>query len=236
MGTSKGNIGRKMYIDETWRKNVSAGNTLKRVTLDKQCKKCLSSFSVIRTVSKTGNINSPKYEKVFCSKKCSNSHSVSDITKKKISKSLCKIREERKCVVCDSFFLLYKRQHTCSKKCQRIYRRSMYLNTLDVYKRYRVECIFRFSLNDYPDSFDFSLIDKYGWYKAVNNGNNPNGISRDHMMSIRYGFDNNIPAEYIRHPANCQLLRQSVNVSKGKKTSITLDELLKRIEQWPIVI
>lgn len=97
---------------------------------------------------------------------------------------------------------------------------------------YRQAAAFNFNLKDYPDRFNFSLIKKYGWYKAANRGNNLNGISRDHMVSVKYGFDNNIDPKTIGHPANCDLVRHSENSSKHSGCSITLEELLERIEKW----
>jgi hypothetical protein len=97
---------------------------------------------------------------------------------------------------------------------------------------YRADCAFKFNLSDFPDEFDFTLIESYGWYKPKNRGDNLNGISRDHAVSVRYGFDNNLPAEHLAHPANCVLMRHGDNVSKYSKNSISYDDLLKRIEEW----
>lgn len=97
---------------------------------------------------------------------------------------------------------------------------------------YRADCAFKFSLKDYPDEFDFTLVETHGWYKAKNRGDNLGGISRDHMVSVRWGFDNNIPAEHISHPANCQLIQHGKNVSKGTSNSISYQELLERIKHW----
>lgn len=116
----------------------------------------------------------------------------------------------------------------CSNKCA-INNRRVDNGSL---KSYRNQCKFKFSLNEFNDEFDFSLIDNYGWYKAKNNGDNPDGVSRDHCLSVRYGFDNNIDPLIISHPANCQLVTQRENASKGSKCSITLEELLEKIEAW----
>lgn len=97
---------------------------------------------------------------------------------------------------------------------------------------YRSACSFNFSLKDFPDEFDFSLVESNGWYRAKNHGNNQNGISRDHKISVKYGFENGIDPNIISHPANCQLLPHTANVSKGKKCSITLENLLNLIEKW----
>ena len=52
------------------------------------------------------------------------------------------------------------------------------------------------------------------------------------MISRNYGWLNNIPPEVIAHPANCEMIIQSNNTSKGTKCSITLEELYERIEHW----
>ena len=80
-----------------------------------------------------------------------------------------------------------------------------------------------FSLDAYPEEFDFSLIEKYGWYKAKNNGDNPNGVSRDHMFSVKDGFLNKIDPKIISHPANCRLVLQRENAKKRNKSCITLE-------------
>ena len=100
--------------------------------------------------------------------------------------------------------------------------------------RYRQLCKFRFALNDYPDEFNFGLIEEYGWYQAKNNGDNPNGVSRDHRYSISEGFKNRIDPYYISHPANCKLMRHHDNNKKDRECSITLEELIKAIEEWDV--
>lgn len=97
---------------------------------------------------------------------------------------------------------------------------------------YRNKCKFNFSLNDFPQEFDFSLIEKYGWYKASNRGNNLSGVSRDHMVSVKYGFENNIDPKIIAHPANCCLLQHNDNFKKLGKCSLTLEQLEGRIQIW----
>jgi DNA-binding CsgD family transcriptional regulator len=98
--------------------------------------------------------------------------------------------------------------------------------------RYRQLCEFKFSLNEFPNKFNFNLIEKYGWYKAKNRGDNPNGVSRDHMYSVKEGFKNNINPYYLSHPANCILMVHNENNKKKTKCSITLEELINRVEEW----
>jgi len=119
-------------------------------------------------------------------------------------------------------------QKFCCKDCAR---KNRYKNkTID--KTYKILTQFNFSLNTYPEEFNFKLIEEYGWYKAKNHGNNLNGISRDHILSVNEGFKNNINPLILAHPANCQLLPHNKNVSKGIKCGITLDNLLLKIEKW----
>jgi hypothetical protein len=98
------------------------------------------------------------------------------------------------------------------------------------YEYYRPSCKFNFNLDDYKDEFDFTLIEKYGWYKPTNRGNNLGGVSRDHMYSVGEGFKNKIDPKIISHPANCRLMKHNENNSKNNICSITLDELLERIK------
>jgi hypothetical protein len=65
---------------------------------------------------------------------------------------------------------------------------------------------------------DGSLIEKYGWYKAKNNGNNLGGVSRDHMLSVSEGYKLSIDPYFLSHPANCKLMVHSENISKNKKS------------------
>jgi len=96
------------------------------------------------------------------------------------------------------------------------------------YKEYSQMCRFKFNFQDYPQEFNINLIQQYGWY----NRDNPNGISRDHMISISYGWKKNISPKIIRHPANCQLMLYEHNKDKGWRSSINLNELLTRIRDW----
>jgi Rps23 Pro-64 3,4-dihydroxylase Tpa1-like proline 4-hydroxylase len=116
----------------------------------------------------------------------------------------------------------------CSPDCRRDFRRK----DMDTFKIYKAETNFKFNLADYPDKFDFSLIEKYGWYSPSNKNNNLGGVSRDHMLSVKEGFELGIDPKLLSHPANCKLMIHNDNVSKNKKSSITLEELLERIENF----
>lgn len=192
----------------------------------------------------------------FCSRSCANSRGprseefknkvskkltgrkLSKETKKKLSgdnhpkrrgKNLPPVIQNKKCLYCCvDYDTKSHRQKYCSQKCY----------SLDVqskktaFENYRNKCEFKFNLYDYPEEFDLSLIETYGFYSASNRGNNLEGVSRDHKISVRYGFNNNIDPEIISHPANCELMKQNENSSKKTNCSISLDDLKLKIVYW----
>ena len=137
-----------------------------------------------------------------------------------------KIKPEKICRNCNSSF--FTTNKFCSQECRRNYDRK----DMDSYRIYKSDTNFKFNLADYPEEFDFSLIEKYGWYSPSNKNNNLDGVSRDHMLSVREGFELGINPEIISHPANCELMIHRNNISKNKKSSITLEELLERIKNF----
>lgn len=201
-----------------WNKRTSSENIL---SLERNCKKCNNVFYVEYREGQTPPPN------IFCSRSCANSRGPrSEDFKSKIRAKLLK-NNINTCLCCNTSFS-GKRKKYCSKKCISEYRKINW----DDYKRYRNECAFKFSLNHYPNEFNFDLIEKYGWYLPKNRGDNLNGVSRDHMISIKYGYENNIDPKIISHPANCMLLRHNDNVSKHKKCSLTIEQLLEKIQIW----
>ena len=133
----------------------------------------------------------------------------------------------KKCKGCNN---LFKRSNKvfCSNECRIQFRRK----DMTEFKIYKTETNFNFNLSDYPDEFDFTLIEKYGWYSPSNKKNNLGGVSRDHMLSVKEGFELGIDPKLLAHPANCKLMIHNDNVSKNKKSSISLEELLERIENF----
>jgi hypothetical protein len=184
------------------------------------CKKLISGEKA-RNINKF--IKSKRQNFGYCSKLCRKEH------KYKIS---------HKTVSCLSCGKIFDKQNNdisinnfCSHSCSATYsnkKRAKY-DPLDNYKIYRWHCRFKFGLSKYPDEFNFELIKKYGWYSSKNN---IGGISRDHMVSVKYGFENKIDPKIISHPANCKLMTQNENIKKFKKCSMSLEELLIRIELW----
>lgn len=105
-------------------------------------------------------------------------------------------------------------------------------------KEYSYACRFTFGISSYPEWFSCAstLISEFGWYSTPGSARsgklNTTGISRDHMVSMSYGFKNNIPPHIISHPANCELLQHTNNQHKNKKCSISIEELYIRIEKF----
>lgn len=216
--------------------NNSRLGKLKEFCVD--CSKCKKKFVVSER-----ELQFPKKEKYFCSRGCANSHTITDDQKKKVSSKLTgkiyanPVEVTIECVVCKRPFTYIKHytkkdKKVCSSACANRKRGESQRLQRPALINYRADCAFKFNLNDYPKEFDFSLINEHGWYKPKNRGDNLTGVSRDHMVSVRYGFNNNIPSEHLAHPANCRLLQHGKNVSKGIKNSITYEELLIRIKQW----
>ena len=206
------------------------------------CNKCNIEFSVIEREQKF-----PSKQKYFCSISCSNSHVVTDNQRKKTSESLTgkpyvkPFNKVKNCENCQIEFTFIKQyalieNRFCSHSCATTFttrdRNKESRKNRDALTNYRADCAFKFSLNNYPTEFEFALVEQHGWYKPKNRGDNLYGVSRDHMVSVKYGFDNNIDSTVISHPANCRLMLQSENVSKNSKNHITYEELLVRIQEW----
>jgi hypothetical protein len=56
------------------------------------------------------------------------------------------------------------------------------------------------------------------------------GYHLDHMFSVRQGFLNNVPASTIGSKHNLCFIPWQENVKKQDRCSITLSELLRRVE------
>lgn len=130
-----------------------------------------------------------------------------------------------RCLNCDKILeFKFRNRIYCNITCKKEYHQK----NLSDYRMYYLLSKFKFSLKDY--GFDFGLVEKHGWYKAKNNGDNVEGVSRDHMFSIKEGFRRLINPLLISHPANCELIINRNNQSKCDNCSISLEELLKRID------
>lgn len=198
------------------------------------------------------NINE---NKKFCNKSCSatfnnKNRKLNDFTKNKIKESLLgyKHREETKNKHKGELNKNWKGGISLEKKIKNSVikiRKCKYCNNkpnkncsicdsckYNYYELYKPLCSFNFEVNQYKHRLDYYLVEKYGWYSPSNKGNNLNGVSKDHMYSVREGFINGVDPEIIKHPANCRLMIHKENNKKNTKCSITLEELLDRIDKW----
>ena len=93
---------------------------------------------------------------------------------------------------------------------------------------YKEQCMFNLAgIIHLVEGYD--LLCTYGMY---NSRKNPLGVVRDHIISIEFGFQNNIDPAIISHPANCRFITHKDNARKGMRCAVTLDELLERINKW----
>ena len=194
------------------------------------CQKCQSNF-LVREREK----RHPERDFYFCSRSCANSRGPrSESFKEKVRAKLKKDELKKQCEFCHETFVCNKKvtQSFCSLSCSN---KNRYKNIDKAsLKYYRIECSFKFNLSDYPDEFDFSLVEKHGWYAAKNHGNNLGGVSRDHIVSIKFGYENGIDPSIISHPANCRLLIHNSNISKGANCGMTIEQLIQKIENWDL--
>jgi len=181
----------------------------------------------------------PMRKMYFCSRSCANNRgNRTPEERKNISRGLrnrfLSSTKKISCLECMTSLEVREKstQIFCSKSCSYAYRSKSSKSKWSKKRIYRDQCKFTFGLKSYPDEFDFSLIEKFGWYKASNRGNNLQGISRDHIVSVDYGFRNNISPAIISHPANCRLMKHDENLLKNRKSDMSIDQLLEKIKAW----
>ena len=108
------------------------------------------------------------------------------------------------------------------------------LNRLSLYEIYFKESDWVARMFDIIPN-GLNMLNEFGVFHASLNNN---GVVRDHIVGRRYGFKHQVFPVIMRHPANCQILRQIENVSKSRKKSLnsdcqmTLDELFEKIEKY----
>lgn len=185
--------------------------------------KCARGFS---TKNKRNEINQ-KVSKTLSGRKLTSEH-VKNIEQGNNFNRKDKV--EKNCLECGTVMFCRPSDNRkfCTTKCWVNYTEK----NKESFLLYRKRCNFDFKFEDYSDKFDLTLVEQYGWYSPSNKGNNLNGVSKDHMVSVRTGFDLGIDPEIIKHPANCKLMLHKDNQSKRHKNSITVEELLERIKHW----
>lgn len=94
--------------------------------------------------------------------------------------------------------------------------------------QYRYRARFIFTKEDLEKVKGYNLLCQKGFFSK----NNILGVVKDHRLSIKFGFDNNIDPRIIGHPTNCEFMYYSKNASKSANSSLTLVELLDLISKW----
>jgi hypothetical protein len=115
------------------------------------------------------------------------------------------------------------------------------LDTIDFDDKRKNKPGYQVSTKDTEDREPFALYQEIvrrnsdkNYQKYFNEIPNAKNRSReyhlDHKYSIKEAFDNNIPIDVVSHYKNLEIIDGRLNESKGKNSSILLEELLKQIE------
>jgi hypothetical protein len=193
--------------------------------IQKFCEQCSMEFAVV-----------PRYKKKrFCNVVCYQAH-----------KKLHSTVKLQSCLQCNNPLTKKHSYKFCSQSCAALYNnnnrsdedRSKQRQTLrltlakagrlktDAKEIYKDECTFKFRPYQHTNLPGYDLLLEHGIYHYKNN---PGGVVRDHIVSREYGWQNNIPASIISHPANCQFISNQDNIVKNSRCGMTHEDLLNRI-------
>lgn len=126
-----------------------------------------------------------------------------------------------KCKHCNIVFNALTRQKYCSDHAG--------LYKSDGRNRYA----FTFNVFDYPELFDINLIKEKGWHSHGGRYQyNPDGLTRDHRISVNEAIRNGLDPFYIKHPLNCQIMTFAENNKKNTKSSLSYAELICKVDQF----
>ena len=93
-------------------------------------------------------------------------------------------------------------------------------------KIYQSKCGFKFNPYSMPEIPGYDKLLELGMYHP---NRNPNGVCRDHIVSVEFGWRNNIDPNIISSPYNCQFITNAENISKNASSWMTIEELVSRI-------
>lgn len=181
--------------------------------------------------------NNPKvaYTKVTKLKKISILKKTSGFKPPKI-KPIIFNRDTFKNTIAGDYSIIYQCQ---CKKCSIIFtsrtQRKYCKEHLDCYSSSaKAGYKFTFNVYHYPDLFDLNQLKQLGWYAPGGKSGkwNPNGLARDHKISINTAVLNDYDPYYITHPLNCELMTQIDNNKKKTKSSITYHELKQLVDSY----
>lgn len=184
---------------------------------NKSPKKCVSCDGVLSWLQRYGK---------FCSSSCAATYN--NLHKSPTAKKTGppkKIKEPP-----PKFSTLYK----CKcKHCGKVWRARNAVRFCEEHKDMyshagRAQYWFTFGISSYPELFDGQLIKQYG----MRSKENPNGVTRDHRVSVQESILNGYDPHYIKHPLNCELMLFKDNASKHTKSSITYAELVRMVNEY----
>lgn len=188
-------------------------------------------FNPIRCKCCQEVIDYDKRKNKYCSNSCA-AKITNTVARKRGPNTLVKpVWSQIRFILCS-----YTNQYYSNRNSDGSFRRtSPYIKTLK--EQYYSSARFKFNVYHYPEEFDISMIEQHGWYscpgqKRKGKTKNILGVSRDHIISVSYGFANNIDPKIISHPANCRIMLQSDNKIKQGKCELTLEQLLEKINIW----
>lgn len=172
-----------------------------------------------------------KRKNKYCSNSCS-SKITNQVARKRGPTAVKKFPYSKiKFILCNHTNQYYSNRNSdgSTRRC------SPYIKTAK--EQYYASARFKFNVYNYPEEFDLSLIEQHGWYtcpglKRKGQPKNISGVSRDHIISVSYGFANNIDPKIISHPANCRIMLHLDNKVKHNKCSLTVEQLLAKICAW----
>ena len=194
------------------------------------------------------------WSKIFCDHSCAasynnehrvaNGYIISDSHKDKISNSLIKYfdknprnRKSKRFEINDSTLyekVYFRNCYHCSTMFSSRVMRKYCNDCGDLYKSIRTQYKFIFNVYHYPDLFDIGYINKVGWYSRGGNAGtwNPDGLSRDHKVSVTDAIKNGYDPYYIRHPVNCEIMTWVENNKKKTHSSMSYDDLVIKVEEY----
>ena len=172
-----------------------------------------------------------KRKNKFCSHSCA-AKITNNVPRKRGQNATVKLQYSRiKFILCTHTNQYYSNKNSdgSTRRC------SPYIKSIK--EKYYSAARFKFNVYHYPEEFDLLLIAHHGWYtcpglKRKKQSKNILGVSRDHIVSVSYGFANGIDPKIIAHPANCRIMLHSENKTKHSNCDITLTQLLEKIGIW----
>lgn len=210
--------------------SLSCGTTFRNKTnLEKS--KIKYSLNLVKCKCCQTSLEFDKRKNKYCSNSCA-SKITNSISRKRGPTATEKFPYSKiKFILCKHTNRYYSNKNSDGTTCKS----SPYIKTIK--EQYYASARFRFNVYHYPEEFDLSLIEQHGWYtcpglKRKGHPKNVLGVSRDHIISVSYGFSNNIAPDIIAHPANCRIMLHSKNKIKHSKCDLTIEQLLEKIYIW----